>query len=1216
MEISKELVEELGNKVKKLEDRRGKFNTVFYAVAGEQLGSCKKLNLPIISDMNLSGDSAEKTFCFTFDTYVLLSGDGGKVTNPNSVDVGNLLGLGSVSLCGVEEALQTLFGDVEIESETFKISEEDLKKSSQEEKAEHEDEDEVEKVELTGSSAKFESFIGNKVDELMTTYEALYKPCYETSRPKGVLTPEGIYTLNGTLMSVDNRSKAELSTVYSVIESCLGKLDGVSRFNSKVSPKTLDQTDGKPLYINYHLANMYGYFGNRSKKSTSFREFSSYIRERTERILTKIVSNIPEETRENNPEEVERVILQYLANLKNCILVEDYKAGVVLKLRISIDTAMYPNEFSALNEEAFKGVISKGYLFKTSTTVSSPSRDNGVIYLNFVVDAQSYYNAPLFAYEALPMLQDQGTKLSWSNVLIGKNIKDEYVFSDFSAEQKKVYNIMAGSGSGKGVMTLSLLASALASNVPVMYGDCKPDMSKVLWDTTEGENVLAIDGYKGGTLDALEGKYNIYSYYNECVPDPLKEYLKGKGLEKSFVKTHGYVKLMELAYLITCDRARKEQNHLLKSDDYILFIFDEIGMVSDQVSELVEALCGANDGDGGFVAEYKAKLKADGAKSNEIALDPVIQYTKDYVKYFSTVIGAIKNAETAQMRQAHAKFLFIWQPSWLKDAAVGSITKSTHKHYFLSRVCNLVSMSSTIKFAGKQSETSGVLGMGPVYNDETRELFDEYRYFAMSESGDFSGDDVQIFRPFLLLNDASESSAAKCVSTNPLAREKVYVNGRDGAVVPEVGFPAYVQKILGGNVKEPLCKSWGIAENSLRDFGYEPNVLDFLYNVSDFRVPLDNNEGNSELDSTNGKGTKVKKKSYSEMLRESESNVDGDSYDEDEESIKEDEDERFKEVFSDLDEVPKSVEIADDDQIDMYGDSMLVESNIIDRSQEISDEEFHSNVREAEEILKRLQELGVDVTLNNNEVLQTNVKGAENRSTLDLGEGYTYSSYRQTYEDLLSLVTKDIINEFGGLDRFNRFILNGGSIGVNRTYYRCKISKRSAENIPYDIRRQIDSGCIFGLFDYRLLWKMPNLREITVDSMSTFRDYIKPLYKGDIEAIFGTIKTLETLTIGTDVIERSNLDASVLNKKLFDSERNESIGSTIQGVLFKGTAKSASLMKNSFTSNKKWYLKALGVTTGGVGVIATGSMGVATGITRGIASGIKGFGNGLKELFK
>lgn len=1202
MEISKELVEELGNKIKKLEDRRGKFNTVFYAVAGEQLGSCKKLNLPIISDMNLSGDSAEKTFCFAFDTYVLLSGDGGKVTNPNSVDVGNLLGLGSVSLCGVEEALQTLFGDVEIESETFKKDNGEVSKAEEENSKDEEDnEDEVKDTNLDNSSLMYLSFINNKVDDLIESYSALYKVCYENSRPKGVLTPEGIYTLSGTLMSVDDESRAELSTVYRVIEECLGKLDGVSRFNSKVSPTKLEETSGKPLYINYHLANMYGYFGGRSKKSTSFSEFISYIKSRTIKVLKNIVNTLPEDVKEKNREEVEGIILQYIANLKNCILVDDYQPGVVLKLRICVDSAVYPQEYNTLKEDAFRNVIEQGYLFKRKAEVSSPSRDHDVIYMNFVVDAQSYYNAPLFAYEALPVLQDQGISLSWNNILIGKNTKDEYVFGKFGAEQKTMYNILAGSGSGKGVMTLNLLASALASNMPVIYGDCKPDMSRVLWDVAGGRNVLAIDGDSQGILEAIEGKYNIYQYYNTVVPDPLREYINGKGLGHTFVKTFSYIKTIQLSYLISCLRAGK-----VSSDDYILFIFDEIGRLAEQVKDLTVAIKG-EDGEekAGFIAEYTAKLKAEGVDQKQIKLDPVLKYARDYIQYFVDVINNLSRAKTAELRKSNSKYLFIWQPDWLSRANVAMISSTKNKYYFMSLIYKMVADSNTVKFAGKGAEKSGVLGTDPIYDDSNRDLFDEYRYFAMSESGDFSGK-TEIFRPFLLLNDSSEDSAAKCVGTNPLAREKVYANGNSGEVIPEIGFPSYVNKLLGGNVQDPLCRSWDLAEKALKEYGYDPDVFKFLYDVSDFS--LSNSDNLENLDSTQKDGNNPSELSYSDMLKNNSSSREED-FSNEEDTLR-DEDERLRKVFNE--DIPqKGIEISDDDPMDMYGDSMLNEASLSD-TDVLTNEEFHENVREAEQLLNRLKELGINIPLGNS----NNIERVNNRSTIDLGSNYNYEDYATTYEDLIRVITEDVINKFGGLNRFKSFTLNGGSIGVNNTYYRCKIKSKQAENVPYDIKRQINSGCVYSLFNYSMLWQMPNLREITVDSMSTFRDYIKPLYKGDIEAIFGTIKTLETLTIGTDVIERSNLDASVLNKKLFDSERNESIGSTIQGVLFKGTAKSANLMKNSFTSNKKWYLKALGVTTGGVGVIATGSMGVATGITRGIASGIKGFGNGLKELFK
>lgn len=1110
--------------------------------------------------------------------------------------------------------------DVETYNDKYKA---DVKKSEQKEEPKKEEvEDDVEKVELEGKSLYFLSFISNKVDELVQCYESLYGACYKSKNPVGVLTSEGIYTLSGKLKEVSPESKAELFMVYDVLTKAMGKLDQTTGFQHRVSPKTLEVTDGKPLYINYHLANMFGYYGNRSNKSTSFDDFKKYISKRVTEILKKLVNDLSDDQKEDKMA-VESMILQYIANLKNCILVDEYQKGVVLKLRVSMDDAVYPNEYAMLRPELFQDVVERGYLFKKKSLIDSPTKVNDVFYLNFIVDESSYYNSPLFAYEALPMLKEQGIELSWDNILIGKDVKDDLVFGHFGAEQKTIYNIMAGSGSGKGVMTLSLLASALAANIPVMYADCKPDMAQVLWDTAGGREVLAFDGDEMGTLSSIENKINIYQWYNELVPEPLKEYLSQNGLEKKFVKTYCYVRCMHLCYLMSV--MRKEQG--VGSKDFILFIFDEVGRVGEQVKDLTLALQG-EDLKGGFLEYRKNALKTEGYDKLAIANDESIRYATGYIDYMINVISKIVTAKTAELRLSNSKLLFIWQPDWLKKAGLASISSRSNKYYFMSVLYKLTSDSNTVKFAGKGSDGAGALGMHNAYvaNNTNPLLFDNYRYFAMADSGEITSSS-KVFRPFLLLNDSTPQSAAKCVATNPLAAEKVYVDGDTNSIVPEIGFANYVNTLLNGNIQEPLCRSWQIAEDALESLGYERNIYKFMYDVSDIRLNL--SKDTTALDSTQEEKD-YSKKNISELLNKASEEDDFS----DEDAQRDREQARLSIAMG---EYKDNIGIGDlyeegyDEDEDLDLTKPLNEASSLGGSVEVMDD----TQRLIDELSKRLgvnvsEALGVQLGYADNGFSPESsriesINQSQDISNLDGTklnfEDESSEIYAASFDMLEEQITSDVINKFGGYDRIRSFQVKGGSLAVNRAYYRCRLNKNTTRNVPEDIRQELNSGNITSLFNYGALAYCQNLSILEVDSLDFWYEVFAPelnisLY--DLDTIFFKVfPRLRILRVGGKEYTREDFDSNPENIRYKAKTQNtyaekKGIAKANSYVFEKFTKVSYNrLAENIQTKRKRGIRKAGAIAGSAVALGASGAVNLATAT---VNLGAK-FIRGVKNLF-
>ena len=146
------------------------------------------------------------------------------------------------------------------------------------------------------------------------------------------------------------------------------------------------------------------------------------------------------------------------------------------------------NNISLVNKSdssklAYRGLrelyFGKSYGITYSSTVSYR-----VYSIIATLDAKFYALAPNFAYKPIKAYIAQGKAFDYHNVLIGKSLANTDVFLNLG--KYKAISLYAASRSGKGVMTLSILCSLLASkNVFFTYGDFKPEMSTVFWNLTK-----------------------------------------------------------------------------------------------------------------------------------------------------------------------------------------------------------------------------------------------------------------------------------------------------------------------------------------------------------------------------------------------------------------------------------------------------------------------------------------------------------------------------------------------------------------------------------------------------------------------------------------------------------------------------------------------------------------------------------------------------------
>ncbi|MEJ9274989.1 hypothetical protein P4422_11770 [Bacillus thuringiensis] len=173
---------------------------------------------------------------------------------------------------------------------------------------------------------------------------------------------------------------------------------------------------------------------------------------------------------------------------------EDW-ASIKIRMVESTDAKLPTNQ--KIMENIINGIMDGvGNVGGGEYNISPETRTKGgsfdVVEYVHTFDAKMANIRPLFAYQVLDSLQEKGETVDWSNIVLGKGTDGTTVTSKAGSKvdftKQLVHNIIAGSRSGKGVMTLNILSTAIASERPVFYLDRKPDMAALFADYVGVDN--------------------------------------------------------------------------------------------------------------------------------------------------------------------------------------------------------------------------------------------------------------------------------------------------------------------------------------------------------------------------------------------------------------------------------------------------------------------------------------------------------------------------------------------------------------------------------------------------------------------------------------------------------------------------------------------------------------------------------------------------------
>ena len=777
------------------------------------------------------------------------------------------------------------FGDYLDEDETTEeVAEETVEEveETSEDKEKSSDKSEDEQLK------KIKEVWGSKIDTVIKSIMAAYSTLYESGY--GLVSPSGILTNNGIIRS---NTKGELTftgerpidiEVFNAIQSITkNKFSTFARPDAEVNINDIMKNPNIITYTGQHLKYMFGHIrfcthnGSLKKymtknkillpseaKGKSEEELKGYKVNESETKVVKysIIKGWIKETLEDiflkayrdvgigvdiTPDAIaasNQVNILLSRTLKNVIVVAERKQGVNTRLRICADEGLDPNRIiSALQNTLNVGASSLIKVKQIGEMV------NGVLDVNVIYNDKTYSQDALFAHQVLDILEEQEIVPSWDNVILGKKDDGTIMTYNFKDTKNPIYGLYAGTRSGKGVMTLNLLASALADGCKVVYVDGKPEMAVTLGDLAwkDGMDACVFNGLEVNSNYGLENRGNCIRQSDrfmsrEHIPADI---FRTEDEVTTFMLTVHYLRGMELVIKMAKDRMDR-----CPPNDWLVAVFDECEQFASQEETLNKVL------DKAYERRKKAIDPNDpkGTRKINITKDPAAIFIDDFKmwreKLESEFITCVKSA----FGKGNMTVFFIWQSSKFPN-----VYKNT------SSLAAMVesSRAKMIKIIGKGAVEQG--GSNDFGNATTLKEMKWYDDRFSGKNGGFFAiggnikEGMQVFRPFNIFSDANgkdlilTNAAAAGISKEDLVGSQL---DEEFNVIPEVGFEGYTNRLLGRmglSAAKQLNIGFNYANETVVRLGLGRSLLDFIYNAHKFtgKGALDEEDGVDELNFDN-----------------------------------------------------------------------------------------------------------------------------------------------------------------------------------------------------------------------------------------------------------------------------------------------------------------------------------------------------------------------------
>mgnify|MGYP002523266808 CR=1 FL=1 len=719
--------------------------------------------------------------------------------------------------------------------------------------------DKIEKVKALWSNQ-----INTVVTGIMTALSSLYSSGY------GLVTPGGLLTDKGAVRSfADGRIGVDIkggdpvldSKLYRVInEASSGQF---SYFLAPGTPETLSNMNsgnGNVVMTELHLQAMFCHIrpwtgrnsvrkfltengiNNASEaKVIKWDDAKQYIRKRVDDIFydAYIEAGLDIDYNEltaDASDKAEKISIELSRKIKNVVIISERKKNVNTRIRICTDTPIREERLS----QKLIGQLNIGT--SSNIKVDIKRLDGGVVDINVVYNEKAYKQDALFAYKVLPILKEQEIKPSWGNVILGKDLDGNILTKNFKDPNNSVSCIYGAQGSGKGVMTLNLIASALADGCDLIYMDAKPDTGYALVNSAwaKGKDAFVFNGieFPGAPLEMPGKSIRNYDRFisKQYIPDGM---FNTPELLERFILLTTYYRGVEITLRMAEQRASELANGI-HHDSWLVAVFDECEQLASIEIEMMKKLNEIQASRKKVKEEVTTPKGTTKVQTINYIQDPIYKFINSYIQWRSIIKMKLSTALFSTYRKAEMSAIFIWQDTMFPAKFLGDKDAGSMVAYAIAQQGRKLT-----KFMGRgAAETGGSTSFGTPNSMKNATWYDDKftgrtgGYWAMGL--DPNSDDMVVFRPFNVYSNAGDKKQllinARAAGLTESDLYDVSLNP-DGTVIQEIGFEGYTNKMLAEYGLDTATQL-NIGFQHVQDFivknGLGSSALEFMYNAHDF----------------------------------------------------------------------------------------------------------------------------------------------------------------------------------------------------------------------------------------------------------------------------------------------------------------------------------------------------------------------------------------------
>lgn len=581
-----------------------------------------------------------------------------------------------------------------------------------------------------------------------------------------------------------------------------------------------------------------------------------YIRDSVEYVLYKALydAGINEKNAEEKDTEIRQIAAMIDATLKNVAVVAERKKNddgtelVSTRLKIASATSVDIEALVKFIEAQLNGGNSAG-IIKVNTFGQN---DSNVVNLEVVYDEKQANKADPFAYELMDSIKGSG--LSWGHVLMGKRDDGDYFFwDDFMGDPqpyKRVYTIYAGSRAGKGIMTSTLLASAIASGVNIRYTDGKPENGVVVGDIawSAGQEAYVFDGkdrgdkpFSGDMANFTNGVRQIDEVKADAENLPSFFNNSTSMLEK-FLGVMRYLRSLCLCFKIIDYRSSNGCTGADGKPTWDLWVFDEVSNMAKEEANINIFI--GNTINKKFNGVWNASKQAldakkyisyintgvkDNIKEEDIA---DLKWVNAWCEWKSSIISLASTAKTIKMGKSDTNIIFIFQEaSWLSDKSKAD-TQTGSDMTSVTTLAKLVRTLESTKIIGNNAlgYQCGTYGDGiSMKTDWYKRILKGDTTWGISRTSSVAGGDakVELFKPYK-------------VWTMPLTSGE-YVDTAKKAELDSSGskeswkyFRGYVTELVGHLPVAEINKGYAEADRLVKAMKLGTDLKSYIYDCHNF----------------------------------------------------------------------------------------------------------------------------------------------------------------------------------------------------------------------------------------------------------------------------------------------------------------------------------------------------------------------------------------------